>query len=101
MMGRAGVVMLCWCHTDLLHECSSCGRACRWQIASLALRSGNGLLLKGGKEAVHSNRALHGIITQVQIILLRQSPGSPFSTTVVPYDSQGARGGRGCGQVRS
>lgn len=28
------------------------------QIGSLALRSGNGLLLKGGAEALHSNRAL-------------------------------------------
>jgi delta-1-pyrroline-5-carboxylate synthetase len=34
------------------------------QIAALALRSGNGLLLKGGKEAAHSNRVLHGIITE-------------------------------------
>tara|TARA_B110000208_G_C11763008_1_gene427605 strand:+ start:117 stop:2021 length:1905 start_codon:yes stop_codon:yes gene_type:complete len=32
------------------------------QIAALALRSGNGLLLKGGKEAARSNAALHGII---------------------------------------
>jgi delta-1-pyrroline-5-carboxylate synthetase len=32
------------------------------QIASLALASGNGLLLKGGKEAVHSNAALHDVI---------------------------------------
>ena len=32
------------------------------QIASLALASGNGLLLKGGKEAVHSNSALHEVI---------------------------------------
>ena len=32
------------------------------RIASLALASGNGLLLKGGKEAVHANAALHEII---------------------------------------
>ena len=32
------------------------------QIASLALASGNGLLLKGGKEAAHSNAALHDVI---------------------------------------
>jgi delta-1-pyrroline-5-carboxylate synthetase len=33
------------------------------QIAALALRSGNGLLLKGGKEATRSNRVLHAVIT--------------------------------------
>lgn len=32
------------------------------QIASLALASGNGLLLKGGKEAANSNIALHDVI---------------------------------------
>lgn len=32
------------------------------QIAALALRSGNGLLLKGGKEAAQSNAVLHRII---------------------------------------
>ena len=32
------------------------------QIASLALASGNGLLLKGGKEAVNSNSVLHEVI---------------------------------------
>lgn len=34
------------------------------QIASLSLRSGNGLLLKGGKEAARSNRALHRVIVE-------------------------------------
>ncbi|KAJ7526505.1 hypothetical protein O6H91_16G009400 [Diphasiastrum complanatum] len=34
------------------------------QIASLAIRSGNGLLLKGGKEATHSNAILHKVITE-------------------------------------
>ena len=33
------------------------------QIVSLAIRSGNGLLLKGGKEALHSNRCIHSVIT--------------------------------------
>ncbi|KAL6619129.1 hypothetical protein ACP70R_034268 [Stipagrostis hirtigluma subsp. patula] len=33
------------------------------QIASLAIRSGNGLLLKGGKEAMRSNSILHKVIT--------------------------------------
>ncbi|XP_009615342.1 delta-1-pyrroline-5-carboxylate synthase isoform X2 [Nicotiana tomentosiformis] len=33
------------------------------QIASLAVRSGNGLLLKGGKEAKRSNAFLHKVIT--------------------------------------
>ncbi|KAG8085805.1 hypothetical protein GUJ93_ZPchr0010g10313 [Zizania palustris] len=33
------------------------------QIASLAIRSGNGLLLKGGKEAIRSNTILHKVIT--------------------------------------
>jgi glutamate-5-semialdehyde dehydrogenase len=32
------------------------------QIGSLALRSGNGVLLKGGSEALHSNRALVGCL---------------------------------------
>nr|GEV04620.1 delta-1-pyrroline-5-carboxylate synthase-like [Tanacetum cinerariifolium] len=31
------------------------------QIASLAIRTGNGLLLKGGKEAKRSNAILHKV----------------------------------------
>lgn len=38
-----------------------------FQIAALALRSGNGLLLKGGKEAAHSNAALHRVITEAVV----------------------------------
>ncbi|KAL0488476.1 delta-1-pyrroline-5-carboxylate synthetase, partial [Acrasis kona] len=34
------------------------------QIASLAISSGNGLLLKGGKEASNSNRILHKVIVE-------------------------------------
>ncbi|MBN2799090.1 MAG: glutamate-5-semialdehyde dehydrogenase [Deltaproteobacteria bacterium] len=34
------------------------------QIAALALRSGNGLVLKGGSEAARSNAALHRVITE-------------------------------------
>ncbi|RZC76693.1 hypothetical protein C5167_000841 [Papaver somniferum] len=36
----------------------------RTEIASLAIRSGNGLLLKGGKEAKRSNAVLHKVITE-------------------------------------
>jgi delta-1-pyrroline-5-carboxylate synthetase len=41
---------------------------------SLALRTGNGLLLKGGKEAINSNRALHKVLTEA----LEPLPASLF-----------------------
>ena len=34
-------------------------------VAALCLRSGNGCVLKGGKEAVHSNRAIVKVIHEV------------------------------------
>ncbi|XP_073225974.1 delta-1-pyrroline-5-carboxylate synthase-like isoform X2 [Cicer arietinum] len=37
----------------------------RLQIAALAIQSGNGLLLKGGKEGRRSNAALHKVITSI------------------------------------
>lgn len=47
----------------------------RLQIASLALRSGNGLLLKGGKEAHHSNSMLHSLIVDA----VAQASGTPHN----------------------
>lgn len=36
----------------------------RLQVAALALSSANGLLLKGGKEAFHSNKALMEVVKE-------------------------------------
>ena len=50
------------------------------QIAALAIRSGNGLLLKGGKEAARSNACLHGIITDT---IAQEQPEVRFCLSVL------------------
>ncbi|KAK9683352.1 hypothetical protein RND81_10G134200 [Saponaria officinalis] len=52
------------------------------QIASLAVRSGNGLLLKGGKEAKCSNAILHKVITSA----LPENVGSKLIGLVTTRD---------------
>jgi gamma-glutamyl phosphate reductase len=44
------------------------------QLASLALRSANGLLLKGGKEAHATNKVLHNVITYAISLASRDFP---------------------------
>ncbi|CEL91764.1 unnamed protein product [Vitrella brassicaformis CCMP3155] len=53
------------------------------QISSLALKSGNALILKGGKEAMRSNRALYDALAAA----LKRAPGVP-ATSVQLVDTR-------------
>jgi delta-1-pyrroline-5-carboxylate synthetase len=52
------------------------------QIASLAIRSGNGLLVKGGKEASHSNAVLHRIIVDC-VSRVSAAAGTPVGKSLI------------------
>ncbi|KAL5234669.1 hypothetical protein ACI65C_002079 [Semiaphis heraclei] len=53
---------------------------CLPQVAALALSSANGLLLKGGKEALHSNKALMDIVKEALATVGAQDAISLVST---------------------
>ena len=57
------------------------------QVAALAIRSGNGLILKGGKEAANSNKMLHTIIGEA---IEEASEGSIDRGLVALVDSREA-----------
>lgn len=56
------------------------------QIASLALKSGNAVILKGGKEAQHSNAALVGLIRRA-IANVAKSASKENKLDIVPIDA--------------
>lgn len=49
------------------------------QIAALAIRSGNGLLLKGGKEASRSNAVLHAVVVDAIEKATAEAKGPPIN----------------------
>jgi glutamate-5-semialdehyde dehydrogenase len=54
--------------------------------AALCLKSGNAVILRGGSEAIHSNRAVAGIITDV----LKRGPLPPDAIQLVPMTDREA-----------
>ena len=48
-------------------------------MAALAISTANGLLLKGGKEAYHSNKCLHNIVQEALSLYISQEAVSLVS----------------------
>ncbi|KAI8512690.1 hypothetical protein Bbelb_093290 [Branchiostoma belcheri] len=59
---------------------------CLPQVAALAIASGNGLLLKGGKEATYSNEYLHGLVQESLDLYNAKDAISLVSTREAIYD---------------
>lgn len=56
------------------------------QVAALALSSANGLLLKGGKEASHSNKALMDVVKEALASVGAQDAISLVNNYSVSFD---------------
>lgn len=62
------------------------------QISSLAIKSGNAVILKGGKEAAHSNAALAGLVRQA-LLTVAQSIYRPSPAPAATTSSSGGAAG--------
>lgn len=57
------------------------------QIASLCMKSGNGIVLKGGSEALQTNRALTAIYKDVSRAMLPEAVGAAWITLIETRES--------------